>query len=95
MNRDERDASNENSLQGVGEFAREVGVPHLDTSGSFLATLAVEQLLKPAISDVVSPVRRKAVSQATHGTTKTAKKIASKKKNPIPDDADDTENDES
>jgi hypothetical protein len=76
MNRDERDARLENSLQGIEELARDV---EKDIAGSFLATLAVEQLLKPAISDVVSPIRRKAISRGKQQAVKTATKVVTKK----------------
>lgn len=82
MNRDERDAQLENSLQGVEELACEVG----DDAGSFLATFAIDQLLRPTISDIVSPVRRKAVSKATQSTTKAATRIATRKSPSSPDD---------
>jgi hypothetical protein len=75
MNRDERDARREDSLRGVSELAREI-----DRSGSLLATLAVEQLLKPAISDIVSPIRRKAVSRGTQEASKGATRMVTKQK---------------
>jgi hypothetical protein len=76
MNRDENEARREDSTAGADEFFRDMA----GAFGPFMATLAVEQLVKPVISDVVSPWRRKAVKGATAGTTKAARKAVTKKK---------------
>ena len=73
MNRDERDARREDSLRGVSELATEVGIV-----GPFLASLVVDQVVKPTISDAIGPFRKQAVHGAATGVTKTARKAVGK-----------------
>jgi len=86
MNRDEKEALRENSLDGVDEFARDVtGFP------AFLSTLAIDQLIKPTISEVVSPWRKKAVHGAKSSTAKAVRKTVSKSPNEQSSQADHNE----